>query len=130
MPNYLASSTDLFSLRLSNNKSIKVTISVRGEWIKTIPMLLSDHEKIYFLVCHRILVISLYEPWGVKGCKSVVDHQCLKNTWKKMILQMTLRKWQWQEKVTSQINFYRRTKKKHLPVKVYYYLFFPNMINE
>ena len=50
-------STDLFSLELSNKKVriANTTIAVWCEWIKTVPNFLSDWQKVYFLLCCRIL---------------------------------------------------------------------------
>ena len=51
------------SLRLSNEKMTTAnTIAIRCQWVKIIPVFLSDRQKIYFLVCHRILVIILCVP--------------------------------------------------------------------
>ena len=49
----------------------KTTIAVQCEWIKIIPIFLSDWQKIYFLVWHKILVISLHVPGDEKGWKSL-----------------------------------------------------------
>ena len=69
IPDYLVRGTDLFSLRLSNKNmtTANTTIAIWCEWIKIIPILLSDWQKNFFLECCRILVISLCVPWVGKG---------------------------------------------------------------
>ena len=56
--------TDLFSLRLTDNK---MTTAIHCEQIKIIPIFLSDQQKIRFLACCGILVISLCVPWDEEG---------------------------------------------------------------
>ena len=69
IPDYLVKGTDIFFLWLSNKKmtTTNTTIAVWCEWIKIIPIFLSDCQKYnMFLVCHRISVISLCVPWDEK----------------------------------------------------------------
>ena len=61
---YLVKGTDLFSLRLSNKKNNSQHNNSRPVWI--------NQQNLYFLVCHRILVISLCVPWDEKGWKSLL----------------------------------------------------------
>ena len=71
---WLVRGTDLFSLRLSNEKmtTANTTTTVLCEWINIIPMFLSDQQKVYFLVCCRILVTGLCVPWDENGWKFVI----------------------------------------------------------
>ena len=68
IPDYVVRGTDHFSPRLSNKKMTiaNTAITVQCEWIKIIPIS-SHQQKIYFLVCCIILVISLCVPWDEKG---------------------------------------------------------------
>ena len=61
--------TDLFSLILSNKKmtTANTTIVILCEWIKIIPILGGQIGKKFFLVCCRILVISLGVPSDGRG---------------------------------------------------------------
>ena len=70
---YLVRGPDLFSLRLSNLKMATANraITICCELIKTIPVFRSDWQKIVFLVCCRIVVISLCVLWEEKGWKSL-----------------------------------------------------------
>ena len=74
-PEYLVRGADFFSPRLSNEKMTpaNTTISFQDEWIKIIPIFVRSAKKIniYFLMCCRILVISLYVPWDEKCWKSL-----------------------------------------------------------
>ena len=53
IPDYLVRGTNLFSLRLSNNKmtTANTTIAVWCEWIKSIPIFLSDWQKYNIFTC-------------------------------------------------------------------------------
>ena len=46
------------------------TTAIWCEWIKII-LFFGQISKKYFLMCHRILVISLWVPWDEKGWKSL-----------------------------------------------------------
>ena len=73
IPDYLVRVSELFFLKLSKKKqktTANATMEVWCEWVKMVPNFLSDGQKIYFLVCHRILVISLCLPWD----KMVANH--------------------------------------------------------
>ena len=43
------------------------TIAIWCEWMKSMPTFLSDQQKLYFLVFHKIFVISFCVPWDEKG---------------------------------------------------------------
>ena len=78
-PERLVRGTGLFSLRLSSKKKVTAanTRVIWWEWIIIIPILFIRLAKKYvFLVCHRILVIRLHEPWDKKGRlkTAAVDH--------------------------------------------------------
>ena len=65
IPDYLLRSTDLFSFRLSNENmaTASTAMAIWCERIKVIyAFFLSDGQKIYFLVSHRISVIHLCVP--------------------------------------------------------------------
>ena len=69
---YLVRGTDLLSLRLSNLKMTTAnTIAIQCEWIKIIPIFLSDWQKTYFLVWGRTLVIKSTCAMRWKGWKSL-----------------------------------------------------------
>ena len=74
IPDYLVRGTDLFTLRLSNIKmtTANTTIAVWCEWIKII--LIFSQQKIHFLVCRKILSISLCVPQDEKGQKWLAWH--------------------------------------------------------
>ena len=40
--------------------AVNTAIAFRCEWIKIVPIFLSDWQKLYFLVCHRILVVYVF----------------------------------------------------------------------
>ena len=71
VPDYLVRDINLFSLnfQMKQWQQASSTITIWSEWIKIIPIFLSDRWKIYFLVCCRILVISLWVPWDEKSWK-------------------------------------------------------------
>ena len=73
-PAYLVRGTDLFFFSMSNKKMItaNMTIAIWHEWIKIIPIFVISAE-LYFLVCHRILVIS-YVCHGIRK----VENHCSK----------------------------------------------------
>ena len=52
--------------------TVNSTGAVWCEGIKIILFFLSNWQKVYFVVCHRILVISLCVPWDEKGWKWLV----------------------------------------------------------
>ena len=66
--------TDFFSFRLSNNRndnsqhnnSRPVTMNQNYTYF------LSDWQNIHFLVCRRILIISLCVPWHEKGWRLLI----------------------------------------------------------
>ena len=75
IPDHEVRDTDLFSLRLPNKKLTIASkaIAIWCEWIKIILVyFLSDWQKVYFLMCCRILVISLCVSWDEKGSKSLL----------------------------------------------------------
>ena len=73
MPDYSVKGPDLFFFRVSNKKMTTAnTVAIWYERIKVIPIFLPDRQKIYFLVCYRILVIRLCVPRDVKGWKSLL----------------------------------------------------------
>ena len=74
LPDYAVRGTDRFSLGLSHKKmtTANTAIAIQCEWIKIIPIFLSDWENItYSLVSCRILVFSSYVPWAEKVWKSL-----------------------------------------------------------
>ena len=64
IPDYLVRGMDLFSLTLSNKKvtAANTTTAISVNESKLYLLLLSNRQKIYFLVCCRVLVISLCVP--------------------------------------------------------------------
>ena len=59
---------DRLSLRLSNKEmtTANTAIVIQCEWIKIIPIFCQIGKKIFFLVCRRTSVISVYVPWVQK----------------------------------------------------------------
>ena len=74
----LLTDTDLFPLKWSNKKmtTANTTIAIWCEYIKIIPIFLSDWQKIHnFMVCHRSFVVTLRVPWDWKRRKITdTDH--------------------------------------------------------
>ena len=73
IPDYLIKGTDLFTFRMSNLKNDNSQYNNNClAWInQNHTYFLSDQQKPHFVVCHRILVVSLCVPWDKKGCKSL-----------------------------------------------------------